>query len=190
MKRIFKIFIYNEIKIILLYMKHNVSDEKTLQELISKMKGKHLFVLIFMNGCEPCKKTKPEWDNISDKWENTIIAKIDKDVIEKKTEKDKFNLENVTGFPDISYHNEKGVQKYKGNSTTRELEQWIENTINANQLQTNSSRNDVTLPKKIYKTDFSKSRNQIKNPKGGSKRKRTRNRTRRNRRIKSRIKLK
>ena len=61
----------------------DVKDDKTLEKLKKHHEdGINVFVLIYMNGCGPCEKTKPEWLELKDKkWDNCIVSQIDKDVL-------------------------------------------------------------------------------------------------------------
>ena len=64
----------------------NNEDERT--ELNNSMKAKkHVFLLIYMEGCGPCNDTRPEWkkienplnENKNGKYNNVVVAEIDKD---------------------------------------------------------------------------------------------------------------
>lgn len=77
----------------------HVSDFKSAFE-----NGKHIFVLVYMNGCGPCEATKPEWDAIESKLveplksDNTIvIAKVDSETAGELAD----ILGDVDGFPTI-----------------------------------------------------------------------------------------
>jgi hypothetical protein len=129
-------------------MKLNVSDEKSLQELIKHVtNGLNVFVLIYMNGCGPCNATKPEWAKIDNKWPNTVISQIDKDVINNKTNKDTFHLKDILGFPTIRHYDSKGKRgEFKGNRDKKSFEEWIEKSL--------ASSNKGNTPK--IKTDDEK----------------------------------
>ena len=130
-------------------MKLNVSDEKSLQELIKHVtNGLNVFVLIYMNGCGPCNQTKPEWAQIDNKWQNTVISQIDKDVIHNKTPKDKFHLKDVLGFPTIRHYDKKGKRgEFKGNRDKKSFEEWIEKSLSSSnkgnppKIQTDDEKN-------------------------------------------------
>ena len=121
-------------------MKLNVTNEKALQELTKHLtKGVNIFVLIYMNGCGPCNATKPEWAKINNKWRNTIVSQIDKDVLENKSNEDKFHLKDVAGFPTIRHYNRKGKKDYSGERNVNAFEKWI-NSIVRDSKTKNKSR--------------------------------------------------
>ena len=71
--------------------------------------GKHVFLLIYMEGCEPCNKTRPEWKKIGNVLKdnmlnNVLVVDIDKDLFDK--------VNNIgtspKGFPTIRYISNKG----------------------------------------------------------------------------------
>ena len=68
--------------------KHIITDEDAIKRVtdnkgISKKEierideyikdGKHVFILIFMNGCGPCEATRPEWDKIEKALKNKHV---------------------------------------------------------------------------------------------------------------------
>ena len=67
--------------------------------------GKHIFALIYMEGCGPCNATRPEWKKIENVLKSNmndddfLIVDIDKDVLDKV---DKIGSE-PKGFPTIRY---------------------------------------------------------------------------------------
>ncbi len=84
------------------------TNEGKINEVIEKIKsGKHVFALIYMNGCGPCEMTKPEWKKL----ESTnllnginaeiLIIDIDKDFVDKLSSVIK--TDNIMGFPTIRY---------------------------------------------------------------------------------------
>ena len=179
----------------------HVTDEKTLQELIKHlMNGINIFALIYMNGCSPCNKTKPEWDKIENKWPNTVITKIDKDVIENKTDKDKFNLDIVDGFPTIIHYNKNNKRKYKGKDRfVEDFEKWITESLAADNNKDDKDVKDAKDVKDVKDTKNVKDVKDVTKPtkifntfknwgKGGGKRKSRRNKRKRTNRKRSRSK--
>ncbi len=69
--------------------------------------GKHVFALIYMEGCGPCNATRPEWKKIENVLKSNmndddfLVVDIDKDVLGK--------VKNIgsepKGFPTIRYIN-------------------------------------------------------------------------------------
>ena len=133
-------------------MKLNVTNEKTLQELTKHLtKGVNIFVLIYMNGCDPCNETKPEWAKINNKWRNTIVSQIDKDVLENKSNEEKFHLKDVVGFPTIRHYNRKGKKDYSGERNVNAFEKWI-NSIVRDSKTKNKSRKRRGLKSRMKRT--------------------------------------
>jgi hypothetical protein len=70
--------------------------------------GKHIFVLIYMEGCGPCNATRPEWKKLEnildDDNSNILVVDIDKDLLDKVKN---FGSE-PKGFPTIRYISNKG----------------------------------------------------------------------------------
>jgi hypothetical protein len=82
--------------------------------------GKHVFILIYMEGCGPCNATRPEWR----KMESTMQKqyKHDKDLVIIDANKDFINnvklIGSIDGFPTMKYISNKGkhVQTYEASS--------------------------------------------------------------------------
>ena len=119
----------------------DVKNNETLQQLKKHHEdGINVFVLIYMNGCGPCEKTKPEWLELKNKkWDNSVVAQIDKDVL---PDKGLFSLEKISGFPTIRHYlNGKEKDYNEDKRSTQMFEKWI-NT----QLATSKLKLDRTLP--------------------------------------------
>ena len=107
----------------------DVKDDKTLQKLKKYHEdGINVFVLIYMNGCGPCEETKPEWLDLKDKkWDNSIVAQIDKDVL---PERGAFSLEKISGFPTIRHYSKGKEEDYNENTRSSQMfEKWINNQL-------------------------------------------------------------
>ena len=88
------------------YDEKNEKDETPIVILNKFIKdGKHVFALIYMEGCGPCNATRPEWKKIENVLKSNmndddfLIVDIDKDVLDKV---DKIGSE-PKGFPTIRY---------------------------------------------------------------------------------------
>ena len=117
-------------------------------------KGTPIYVLIFMEGCNPCNMVRPEWkklENIFDHNSNdAIIADVNKDILSKYPSK----LTIPTSYPTIMSIN--GIKK--------------EDFHNSNIKDTNKSRNIDNFVEWINKSMTKKLPKRINNNK--SKRKR------------------
>jgi thiol-disulfide isomerase/thioredoxin len=105
-----------------------ISTHKGVKQLNGLLKdgSKHVFLLIFMDGCGPCNETRPEWKKISteNKGENVVIADVNSAVLDKSQIS---HVGNVSAFPTIkSIKNGKG-QDYNGlDRTHNSFEKWIQ----------------------------------------------------------------
>lgn len=74
-------------------------------------KGKHIFVIFYLEGCGPCNATRPEWKKIEQvlkgkygKNENIVIADVDQELLKEI----KYLTTQPKGFPTIRYISNKG----------------------------------------------------------------------------------
>jgi thiol-disulfide isomerase/thioredoxin len=74
-------------------------------------KGKHIFVIFYLEGCGPCNATRPEWKKIENalknkygKNENIVIADVDQELLKEI----KYLTTQPKGFPTIRYISNKG----------------------------------------------------------------------------------
>jgi len=95
--------------------------------------GKHIFLLIYMNGCGPCNATKPEWYKFEENHKNhDDIAIVD---VEQESIGDLANLigESPAGFPCMRYIKNGKVEEYEDCSnidktklrTLESFEEWF-----------------------------------------------------------------
>jgi len=83
-------------------------DSTNIDVLNKSIKNKCIFLLIYMEDCEPCNRTKPEWmkiENILKKKDNNIIiGDVEQSNLPKLT-----NLKyNVTSYPTMIKISNKG----------------------------------------------------------------------------------
>ena len=124
----------------------NNEDERT--ELNNSMKAKkHVFLLIYMEGCGPCNDTRPEWkkienplnENKNGKYNNVVVAEIDKDNLKKLA----FIKDDLKGYPSIKYISNNGsVQEDFEDSNTKNktrtidsFMEWIDSKIKKDRHQ-------------------------------------------------------
>ena len=161
----------------------DVTNENSLQELTKHLlNGVNVFVLIYMNGCGPCNETKPKWQKLKDKkCNNAIISQIDKDILTHKTEKDKFHLKDVNGFPTIRHYSKDGKKEYSGERDEDSFEKWINNSLKDSDKtdKTDKTKIDKTKPNSIYKKHFLKFSKKSRRVKGGKGTRRRKNRNKR-----------
>ena len=74
-------------------------------------KGKHIFVIFYLEGCGPCNATRPEWKKIEHalnnkykKNKNIVVADVDQELLKEI----KYLTTQPKGFPTIRYISNKG----------------------------------------------------------------------------------
>lgn len=96
-------------------MSNHTKSEKEKIEILKEgiEDGKHVFLLVFMNGCGPCNETKPKWFKFEDDNENNdkvVIIDIEQASVE--------GIENLIGgspggFPCMRYIYNGKVEEYE-----------------------------------------------------------------------------
>jgi len=105
--------------------------------------GKHVFLLIYMNGCGPCNETKPKWYQFEEKHKNDDdVVVVD---IEQGSIGDVANVvgESPSGFPCMRYIKNKNVEDYENCAnidktklrTTESFEEWLQEKIGKERKQ-------------------------------------------------------
>jgi thiol-disulfide isomerase/thioredoxin len=96
--------------------------------------GKHVFLLVYLEGCGPCNATRPEWKKLknvmkSNKNSNIVVADLNQELASKLKPE-----QMITSFPTILYLAENGNKKemYEDSSihlkdrTIDSFVQWIQ----------------------------------------------------------------
>ena len=73
--------------------------------------AKHVFLLVYLEGCGPCNATRPEWKKLmnvmkSNKNNNIVVADLNQELASKLKPE-----QTITSFPTILYLGEKGNKK-------------------------------------------------------------------------------
>lgn len=163
----------------------HINDDTKMDELKKlssyiKDDKKHIFLLIFMNGCGPCEATKPKWLNI----ETSKIGekfKDDEDVVVADLEQSLLkSLENLPkqplGFPTMYYITNRG--KTCEDFDKRDVDsfiEWIESKVENKKGGSKKTRRNKTNKKHNKKSKKSK-----KNNKNNKNKKRTQHSRKRN----------
>jgi hypothetical protein len=106
--------------------------------------GKHIFALIYMEGCGPCNATRPEWKKLegvvkkgSMNDDDFLVVDIDKDMLDK--------VKNIgsepKGFPTIRYINKNNSEDFEDSELNEEYKMrtidsfimWIQKKTNKQQ---------------------------------------------------------
>jgi hypothetical protein len=149
----------------------NGSKKNIVDEMIRGKK--HVFILIYMEGCGPCNATRPEWSKMAhtlqkqySKNKDIAIIDINKDLLSSVK-----GIGSINGFPTMKYITNKGhtVENYEDSSIKnkdRSLDSfinWVESKIlNGKIVSTNFTGPQHAynrLSKKQRGTNKKKSRN-------------------------------
>jgi len=100
--------------------------------------NKHVFVLIFMDGCGPCNATKPEWKKITaeNKDENVVIADVNSNVLDESPLK---HVGSVSAFPTIKHvHNGKSTDYTGSDRSKASFEKWMADSVSPSKSKSKS----------------------------------------------------
>jgi len=115
------------------FKNHNGTNQNLITQLDYYIHHKIVFVLVYMEYCEPCNKVKPEWNklkNVLNKYENSkdvAIVSIDKDLIHKV----KYIKQHPTSFPAIRFIFNRGnsIEEYEDSNVKnkdRSIDSFVE----------------------------------------------------------------
>ena len=119
----------------------HINSEKDVGQIDKLIKqGKHVFILVYMEGCGPCNATRPEWESMTrslkDQYANNnnlVVIDVNKDYLSGIK-----HIGNIDGFPTIKYISQKGkkIETYDDSSVKKKdrssdsFINWIETNIN------------------------------------------------------------
>jgi thiol-disulfide isomerase/thioredoxin len=121
--------------------KEKVSEnEHSIRLLDNHLKSnKHVFILIYMDGCGPCNMTRPEWKKLESslnikKHNNLLIVDIDKDLLHNV----KHLKHNVSSYPTIIHVSKSGthIKNYEDSNIDKKdrsidsFVDWINSEVN------------------------------------------------------------
>ena len=138
---------------------------------------KHVFILIYMEGCGPCNATRPEWSKMAhtlqkqySKNKDTVIIDINKNLLSSIK-----SIGSINGFPTMKYISNKGhtVENYEDSSiknkdrSSDSFINWVESKVlNGKIISTN-----FTGPQHVYNRLSKKQYNNKKSKKSRKTRK-------------------
>ena len=112
---------------------HINSSNKNTQQFDKMVNdGKHVFVLIYMEGCRPCNETRPEWTKIENilgqpqqkiKYPGVVVADVDQIVCNNIK-----HISDLSGFPTMRYISDRGniVENYENDRSIDAFIKWID----------------------------------------------------------------
>jgi hypothetical protein len=91
---------------------------------------KHMFIMIFMPGCQPCRNALPEWEKIPKTYKGADVLRVGEYDLEKLQSNINPRL-NVQGFPTFVhlFKNNK-PEYYSGERTVKSFTKWMDSIIN------------------------------------------------------------
>jgi thiol-disulfide isomerase/thioredoxin len=155
----------------------NGSKKNVVDEMIRGKK--HIFILIYMEGCGPCNATRPEWSKMAhtlqkqySKNKDTVIIDINKDLLSSIK-----NVGSINGFPTMKYITNKGhtVENYEDSSiknkdrSSDSFINWVESKV----LKGKIVSTNFSGPDHVYK--------RISKPHGTNKKHNTKSKTKKTR---------
>ena len=117
---------------------------------------KHVFILIYMEGCGPCNATRPEWSKMADtlqkqysKNKDIVIIDINKDLLSSIK-----HVGSINGFPTMKYITDKGntIENYEDSSVKnkdRSVDSFI-NWVESKVLNGKIVSSNFTGPQNVY----------------------------------------
>ena len=123
-----------------------IDGVKELNKLIDD-KNKHIFVLVFMEECGPCKATRPEWAKINadNKSDDVVIAEVNSRVLDDSiavstddvpTKAKITHVESISGYPTIKHIHNGKAQSYNGvDRSADSFEKWIQDSVSLRKKQ-------------------------------------------------------
>jgi hypothetical protein len=165
--------------------KGSLHKSKKIDDLIKQKK--HVFILIYMDGCGPCNATRPEWSKMThtlkSQYSNNkdiVIIDLNKDLLPQVK-----GVGSVEGFPTMKYITDQGdtVESYEASSVKNKdrsadsFINWVESKVLKGKIVSLSG------PEHVYKRLSRKQGQENKDKKtrarkGKSKQKQKRNKTR------------
>jgi hypothetical protein len=138
-------------------LKHYDLSENNVDEINKYVEdGKHVFILVYMEGCGPCNATRPEWAKIKDNLkysdnDNIVVADVDNRLSSALK-----HIGNIDGYPTIKYITNHGkiIEPYENSSIVKKdrsaqsFAEWIESKMhNSSKSSNKSSSRPIHLTK-------------------------------------------
>ena len=149
--------------------KSNSKNKNVIDDMIKNKK--HVFILIYMEGCGPCNAARPEWSKMAHTLQkqyannkDIVIIDLNKDLLPLVK-----NVGDVSGFPTMKYITNKGhtVESYEDSSiktkdrTVDSFINWIESKV----LKGKIVSTNMPGPEHVYKRLSKKEKTKKKNKK-------------------------
>lgn len=113
----------------------DTKDVPSLKKLDSFLRGKKVFILIYMSGCGPCNATRPEWEKLENALSKEFINRDDIAIVDINTNLTPF-LKHIKdeprGFPTMRFYENNKFENYEDsnienkNRTLDSFVEWME----------------------------------------------------------------
>lgn len=135
--------------------KGHSSKKNVIDDMIKNKK--HVFILIYMEGCGPCNATRPEWSKMAHtlqrqyaKNDDIVVIDMNKDLLPLIK-----NVGSVSGFPTMKYITNKGhtIESYE-DSGVKNKDRLVDSFINwveSNVLKGKVVSTTMSGPENVYK---------------------------------------
>ena len=146
------------------------SSKKNMIDDLIKQK-KHVFIIIYMEGCGPCNAARPEWSKMAHTLQkqyannnDIVIIDLNKDLLPLVK-----NVGNVSGFPTMKYITDKGstIESYEDSGVKnkdRSADSFI-NWVESKVLKGKIVSMNMSGPEHVYKRLSKKEKRQEKTKK-------------------------
>jgi len=132
------------------------SSKKNMVDDLIKHK-KHVFIIIYMEGCGPCNATRPEWSKMAHTLQKQYANNKDIVIIDLNKDLLPFikNVGNVNGFPTMKYITDKGhvIESYEDSgikNKDRSADSFI-NWVESKVLKGKIVSTTMSGPEHVYK---------------------------------------
>lgn len=116
-------------------------DVSKIEQYIKE--GKHLFILIYMEGCGPCNATRPEWNKLSASDVNddkVVVIDVNKNDVDGVS-----YLGQIDGYPSMKYINNNIIESYEQSDIStkdrskKSFVEWIKSKTGGTKSKSKSS---------------------------------------------------
>jgi len=120
-------------------LKHYDLSENNVEEINKYIEdGKHVFILVYMEGCGPCNVTRPEWAKIKEQLKkysnNDDIVVVD---VDSRLSSALKHIGNIDGYPTMKYISNQGkmIEPYENSSvgtkdrSAQSFVEWIDSKM-------------------------------------------------------------
>jgi thiol-disulfide isomerase/thioredoxin len=161
--------------------KTHTSKKNMVDDLIKQKK--HVFIIIYMEGCGPCNATRPEWSKMAHTLQKQYANNKDIVIIDLNKDLLPFvkNVGNVSGFPTMKYITDKGhvIESYEDSGIKNKdrsadsFINWVESKVLKGKIVSTTMSGPDHVYKRLSKKEKTRKKH-FKKPKSKGKSKKNR----------------